>query len=273
MTGGWCEVGGVALRYRCDGSDGPFLILIHEMGGMIESWDRVVPLLQDRFRIFRFDMRGAGMSEKVREGIRVDQLADDLAALLDTVGVTERAVVAGCAVGAAVALSFVTRHPERSAGLVLMNPALSVTPENLPALRARAEHLRQAGTHGIVEESLASGYPESFRAVDAAYFEMFRARWLANDPESLRAHFLMLAGMDLRGDVPKVACPILGISGRLDPLRPTSYVRELLDLATNARLVVIEAGHHMPDQAPDAVAQELAAFVTHVMGSRAGEAA
>src|SRR5690606_33663778 len=113
-------------------------------------------------------------------------------------GIAEKALVVGCAVGGAVALSFATRHPERCAGLVLMNPALHVTPENLPGLRARAERLLQAGTHGIVEESLASGYPESFRALDPAHFSLFRARWLANDPGSLRAHFLMLAEMDLR---------------------------------------------------------------------------
>ncbi|WP_292120792.1 alpha/beta hydrolase [Mesorhizobium sp.] len=249
------------------------LILVHEMGGTIESWDRVVPLLQERFRIFRFDMRGAGMSEKVKEGIRVDQLADDLAALLDAVGVSEKALVAGCAVGAAVALSFATRHLERCAGLVLMNPALNVIPENLPGLQARAQRLREAGTHGIVEESLASGYPESFRALDPAHFDLFRARWLANDPESLRAHFLMLAGMDLRSDLAAIACPVLGISGRFDPLRTTSYVQHLLDPVVDAQLVVIDAGHHMPDQAPEAVAREIASFTLRLPGLRSGEAA
>lgn len=272
MTGSWCEAAGVALRYRFDGADGPLLILVHEMGGMIESWDRVVPLLRERFRILRFDMRGAGMSEKVREGIRVDQLADDLAALLDAVGASEKALVAGCAVGAAVAVSFAIRYPERCAGLVLMNPALNVTPENMPGLLARAELLRQAGTRGIVEESLASGYPEPLRELDHWHFDLFRARWLANDPESLRAHFLMLAGMDLRADLAAVACPVLGISGRFDPLRTTSYVQELLSPVQDARLVVIDAGHHMPDQAPEAVAQEIASFAPHLLGLQAGEA-
>ncbi len=273
MTDSWCEAEGVALRYRFDGAGGPLLILVHEMGGMIESWDRVVPLLQERFRILRFDMRGAGMSEKVREGIRVDQLSDDLAALLDSVGVAEKALVAGCAVGGAVALSFATRHPERCAGLVLMNPALNVTSENLPGLRVRAERLRQVGMRGIVEESLDSGYPESFRALDPAHFSLFRARWLANDPESLRALFLMLADMDLRADLAAIACPVLGISGRFDPLRTTSYVQELLDPVADKQLVVIDAGHHMPDQAPEAVAREIASFMLRLPDLRRGEAA
>lgn len=259
----------MALRYRLDGTEGPLLVLIHEMGGLIESWDRVVPLLQDRFRVLRFDMRGSGLSEKVREGIRVENLADDLSALLDTLGIRDKAVVAGCAVGGAVALSFATRHAGRCRALVLMNPALNVTADNLPALQARAQRLREGGTHSIEEEALSSGYPQSLRAQDPEHFAVFRARWLANDPESLRAHFLMLADMDLRDDLRRLACPVLALSGRLDPLRPTSYVRELLEGVSDARLVVVEAGHHMPDQAPEAVAREIARFAEQLSGPRA----
>jgi len=273
MAANWCEAAGVALRYKIDGAGTPLLILVHEMGGMIESWDRVVPLLADRFRILRLDLRGAGMSEKVREGIRVEQLADDIAALLDAVDLDEKAVVAGCAVGAAVALSFAVRHAERCAGLVMMNPAISVTPENLPGLLARAERLREAGMRGIAEESLSNGYPVAMRALDPDHFDLFRMRWLANDPESLRAQFLMLAGMDLRAELKKVACAVLGISGRHDRLRPTSSVNELLSEVADARLSVIEAGHHMPDQAPEAVASEISAFAGQLSESQAGEVA
>lgn len=273
MTATWCEAAGAALRYKIDGTAGPLLVLVHEMGGMIESWDRVVPLLADRFRILRLDLRGAGLSEKVREGIRVEQLADDIAALLDAVGLGERVIIAGCAVGAAVSLSFAVRHSERCAGLVMMNPAISVTPENLPGLLARAERLREQGMRGIAEESLATGYPEAMRALDPGHFDLFRKRWLGNDPESLRAQFLMLAGMDLREELKKVACPVLAISGRYDRLRPTSYVKELIGQVANARLSVIDAGHHMPDQAPGAVAAEISTFARQVSERQAGELA
>ena len=260
MTAGWCEAGGVALRYRVDGEAGPWLVLVHEMGGTIETWDRVVPLLEDRFQILRFDMRGSGLSEKVSEGVRIEDLADDLAALLDALAIAGPVLVAGCAVGAALALCFAARHPARSAAVVAMNPAVGVAPANLPGLLDRAERLRGGGTRAIVDEALEHGYPEAFRAVDPQHFAGFRARWLGNDPVSLRAQFLMLAEMNLGPALAAIACPVLGISGRHDPLRPTEYVREVLAAIPGSRLVVIEAGHHMADQAPAAIAGEILAF-------------
>jgi pimeloyl-ACP methyl ester carboxylesterase len=258
----WADVNGVALRYRLDGEAGPWLVLVHEMGGVIESWDRVVPRLRDDFRILRFDTRGAGMSEKVTEGVRIDDLADDLVALLDALGIDEPIAIAGCAVGAALTLNFAARYPSRTASAIVMNPAIGITAENRPGLLARAETLGRFGTRAVVEESLRLGYPDAFRAADPEHFALFKARWLANDPVSMRALFLMLSEMDLTPLLPRVACPVLGISGRHDPLRPTSYVRGVLALMRETSLVVIEAGHHMADQAPDEVAAAIGEFLS-----------
>ena len=56
------EANGVSLRYDVQGS-GPPLVLIHEMGGTMESWELVVPLLTAKRRVIRYDTRGAGFSE------------------------------------------------------------------------------------------------------------------------------------------------------------------------------------------------------------------
>lgn len=261
----WADVNGAALRYRIDGASGPWLVLIHEMGGVLESWDLVVPHLDKAFRILRLDTRGAGMSEKIAgDTIGVDDLADDLAALLDFLEIDAPVSVAGCAVGAAVVLSFAARHARRTAAAIVMNPAIGIAEANRAGLLARADTLERLGTRGIVEQSLALGYPEAFRAADPEHFSLFRTRWLANDPISLRALFRMLARMDLSPLLPAVVCPVLGISGRHDPLRPTAYVRDVLAKMPDTRLVVIEAGHHMADQAPLAVAQAIRDFAAEI---------
>ena len=59
------EVNGVSLRYDVQGSGKP-LVLIHEMGGTMESWSLLAPLLSPERRIIRYDTRGAGFSEKIR---------------------------------------------------------------------------------------------------------------------------------------------------------------------------------------------------------------
>ena len=80
------EVNGTALRYDLDGNGLSTLVLIHGMGGTLESWDLVAPLLSGKRRILRYDTRGAGLSQKVRGMLTIDAMVDDLVALLDAVG-------------------------------------------------------------------------------------------------------------------------------------------------------------------------------------------
>src|SRR5215475_388499 len=95
------EVNGTALRYDVCG-DGATLVLIHEMGGTLESWDIVVPLFSAKRRVLRYDTRGAGLSQKIRAPLSIDTMVDDLVALLDTLGITEKVALAGVAVGGAI---------------------------------------------------------------------------------------------------------------------------------------------------------------------------
>src|SRR5215207_11206638 len=95
------EVNGTALRYEMSGDGPSTLVLIHEMGGTLESWDLVVPLLSPRRNILRYDTRGAGLSQKVRGALSIDTMADDLVALMDRLGIAGKVALAGMAVGGA----------------------------------------------------------------------------------------------------------------------------------------------------------------------------
>jgi 3-oxoadipate enol-lactonase len=97
----WIEVNGAALRCEVSG-DGPgALVLVHEMGGTLESWDGALPALRRGRRVLRYDTRGAGLSEKLRAPVTFADMADDIAALLDALGIAGRVALAGAAVGRA----------------------------------------------------------------------------------------------------------------------------------------------------------------------------
>ena len=54
----WVEIGGVGLRYELIGTGGETLVLVHEMGGTLESWDFVLPLLRGPRAVLRYDTDG-----------------------------------------------------------------------------------------------------------------------------------------------------------------------------------------------------------------------
>lgn len=115
----WVEVAHARL-YVADDGDGAALLLLH--GGMADhraAWPVVAPLA-GRFRVIAPDLRGSGRSHYGMP-ISFDQLADDLASVLDRLGV-RRAIVGGISGGSGVAVRFALRYPARVLGLVLVRP-------------------------------------------------------------------------------------------------------------------------------------------------------
>lgn len=266
----WIDANGVALRYELLGAEGPVLVLIHEMGGALESWDGVAPVLAEGRRVLRFDTRGAGLSEKIVKDIDLDTMAADLAALLDSVGITEPVAVAGCAVGGGIALRFALDFPERTDAVILLNPAVDAPGASGDNLIRRAELLRHEGMRSIEASSLDTGYPTLFRERDPVHYAKFRCRWLANDPTSLGFLFRMLARTDLIPETGGIMVPTLALAGVHDPLRPPAYVRKVVAQIADHEVIEIDAAHHVPDQAPKLVVQHMRAFLDRVQPSGGG---
>src|SRR4051794_16959245 len=111
---------GVELHYELTGPEGtPVVAFSNSLGTTLEMWDAQVPALSDRYRLLRYDTRGHGRSEVVDRPASIDDLAGDLAALLDALGI-DKAHVLGLSLGGMTAQSFAVRYPQRLSSLVLM---------------------------------------------------------------------------------------------------------------------------------------------------------
>jgi 3-oxoadipate enol-lactonase len=253
------EVNGTALRYQRSGSGGTPLVLIHEMGGTLESWDLVVPYFSGACSILRYDTRGAGLSQKVRPPLSIDTMSDDLVALMDAIGLSGKAVLAGVAVGGAIALHTAFRHPERVAAVVASSPAVSIAKDRHAALLTRVEVMEDKGLAAVID-TLDNGYPQELRA-DAERYAAFRARWLGGDPISYGAIYRMLIATDLQPELPKIACPVLITAGALDRVRPPHLVEPVAKAIPGARYQVLESAHYAPVQTPKLYADAVNAFL------------
>jgi len=255
------EVNGTALRYDVGGG-GPTLVLIHEMGGTLESWDLVVPLFSAKRRVLRYDTRGAGLSEKIRGPLSIDTMVDDLIALVDALHISEKVTLAGVAVGGAIAMRAAVRFPQRIAAVVASSPAVGIAPERRPALLARVETMEREGLHAVID-TLDLSYPAELRG-DAQRFAEFRARWLGGDPVSYGAIYRMLIATDISAELPRIACPALVIAGALDRTRPPSLVEPVARAIPGARYAVLETAHYAALQTPELYARTVTAFLDEV---------
>ncbi len=261
MATAWIDANGVALRYELAGTTGPLVVLLHEMGGTMDSWEFVLPVLQRSHRTLRYDMRGSGVSEKIRGEITGDRLADDLAALLDALGLHGKVALVGCAVGANIALRFATRFRARTGALILSSPATGIPPDRRRATLNMIARFERDGLRAVVDASFANSYPAVIREADPARFAATRARWLGNDPHSFAAVFRMLVETDLSTVLPTITAPTLLIGCTLDAVRPAEGTRAVAGQIPGARYATLDSGHFAAIQHPQALLELVLPFL------------
>jgi len=260
----WIEVNGTSLRYELSGEGPSTLVLIHEMGGSLDSWDQGLHSLNNGRKVLRYDTRGAGGSEKLRAPVTWNDMADDLKALLDALNINGKVGLAGIAVGGAIGMHFAVRYPDRAGALVAHGPATGASGDRRAQTLERAAAVEAGGMRGVVETSLANSYPPVVR-YNQAVFKDFRARWLCNDPHSFAMINRMLANEDISHELPKVACPTLFTAGRHDPLRPPSAIEPMAAQIKGAEFLELNTGHFASVQTPGTMTQAIHYFM-HALG-------
>src|SRR5580704_6356781 len=107
------DANGASIHYELAGAGGPSVILMHELGGTLNSWDAVAPRLAARCRVLRYDQRGSGFSEKVRQDFTNDMLVADFESLSQQVGLAPPYHFVTVAAAATQALRFLEMHPDQ----------------------------------------------------------------------------------------------------------------------------------------------------------------
>jgi 3-oxoadipate enol-lactonase len=255
----WTDANGVSIHYELAGASGPSVVLLHEMGGSLDSWDAVAPGLAESYRVLRYDQRGAGLTEKVRQQFTNDDAVDDLEAMIKSLGLKPPYRFVSVAAAATQVLRFLERHPEQVAAIVLCNPAPGVDPSRAGALRERADLAERDGIRGVMGITLDKSYPPDLGERSA--YEAYRGRYLANDPVGFGLAHRMLAMTNMIYMLPKVSVPTMVVAGKHDTVRPPAGTEELAKKIPGARFELIEeAGHFLPTTGPKTLLRLLRDF-------------
>jgi 3-oxoadipate enol-lactonase len=253
------ETNGTSFHYRLEGAAGPTVILLHEIGGSLDSWDGIVSGLAMRARVFRYDQRGFGLSEKVREPYTVETLVDDLEALIRDLKLTPPFHIVSLAASSMQALTFNRRRPQDVGSFVFCNPAPGVDPSRAGALETVAATAEKGGIRAILGGMLDKSYPPELS--DRATYDNYRGRYLANDPVGFALAFRMMARTNLIDGLSEVKAPSLVIAGRQDFIRAVSVTEGIAGKIAGARFETIDAGHFMPTTSPQALLSLLLDFL------------
>lgn len=255
---------GVSLEYvECGEPGGVPLILLH---GITDSWRSFAPVLAHlppSVRAFAVSQRGHGESSRPEHGYGCGDMARDLEAFMDRIGVPA-AVVAGHSMGAMVAQRFAVDCPERVKGLVLIGAFATLYrhPAIGEFITGVVQHLSDPVDRSIVEEfqlsTVARPMPERF-------FDTVVGESLKVPARVWRAAFdALVATPDFSSRLVRVSAPGLLLWGDADAFASRADQEALLDALPDAALLVYRGGGHAVHwESPRRVARDLAAFALH----------
>jgi 3-oxoadipate enol-lactonase len=208
------------------------------------------------------DLPGFGASAPL-DAPSMDAYADEIAALLDELGVT-RAVIAGLSMGGYIAFAFWRRHRTRVQSLILIDTKASVDADAAKAKRRELiANVTQHGVGSIVESMLPGQLGKTTRAT-ATETVAFVTTMLGHAPAVgvVDAAHAMLTRSDSMATLETIDVPVLVLVGDEDVLTPVSDAVAMSSVIPRARLVTIpEAGHLSPLEQPATVNAAMAEFL------------
>lgn len=257
--------------------EGRPVVLLHGVTLQWWVWSALFRLLEDRYRVLAWDMRGHGESITGDDGVTLEAVADDLAVVLEELDLTD-AIVVGHSMGGMALARFCADHHEVLAARVggLMFLATSAASMALPGLAGGA-----VGAANLVARIMTDGRSMRYgwndsdlsavlirrvfgKHVTSKAIDEVRRMLSEVEPRTAAEAGAAIATHDVRAALAHVDVPTLVVVGTDDHLTPVAHAKIVAEEVTGARLHVLDGiGHQVMQEDPVALAalvDELAAI-------------
>jgi pimeloyl-ACP methyl ester carboxylesterase len=228
---------------------GPALLLLHAFPLSARMWDDVRPALSQAGRLITPDLRGFGGSPVAgaEQTPSLDAMADDVAALLDRLGL-DRVVLGGLSMGGYVAMAFLRRHRDRVRALVLADTKAGADSAAARDNRERIARtvLAEGSPRVLVDDVLPGLLGDTTKRERPAVVERVRRLIEAAPPAAVAwAQRAMAARPDSTQTLAHTHVPALVVVGAEDTLSTAADAQTMARALTDARVVVVPGAGHL----------------------------
>lgn len=232
------------IYYETHGSGTPVL-LAPGLGGVGSYWNPNIPTFAQKHQVVVHDHRGTGQSSRSRIRYSVDQMTDDLLAVMDDLKI-DKAHLVGHSTGGAIGQTLAATHPDRLLSLTIYASWTKADPFFRRVFEARRTLLTQSGAAAYVRATPVFLYPDWWINDNIGLLEERETVVIPSFPpaEIVASRIDAIVDFDRTADLPRIKTPTLVICAKDDILTPPYFSRELARLIPSAELVEISSGGH-----------------------------
>lgn len=222
--------------------DAPAVVLSNSLGSTHRMWDAQLADLEQHFRVVRYDTRGHGGSPAPEGPYSIDDLADDLIALLDRLGIAKAHLV-GLSLGGMTVMRVAIRNPERVQRLALLCTGAQLSPAS--AWTDRAAIVRAQGGAAVAAAVVQRWFTPAFLDANPDVRSAHEQMIAATPAEGYAGCCEAIAELDLREQLSAISAPTLAIAGADDPATPPAKLAEIVARIPGARLLTVPQAAHL----------------------------
>ena len=245
MSRASATINGYDLAYSLQGDrDRPVVVLSHPLATSMGVWAYQLPLLAHRFLVLQYDLRGHGRSTAPADSYTFQELASDVAALLDFLQIS-RAAFVGLSIGGMIGQMFALQHPDKLSGLVLCSTASRTEPQAKATIEERINRVRAEGLESQVRSTLERWFTPRFIEQAPATMEWVADLILATTADGYIGCGRAIQGLDLTDALSEIRVKTLIIPGEYDLGFPEKISRNIQHKIPNSELVLLKGAAHL----------------------------
>ncbi|MGS0743988.1 3-oxoadipate enol-lactonase [Glaciimonas sp. GG7] len=218
----------------------PAIVFSNSLGTDHGMWQAQADALANDFYVIRYDTRGHGQSSSPKGPYQLQQLGQDVIALLDFLEI-EKAHFCGLSMGGVIGQWLGIHAPERLQKLVIANTAAKVGTTD--GWTSRAQTVRAEGLGAIADSTASRWFSPAFIETKAAVIGTMIARLRSENTEGYASCCEALAAADLRDQIHLIAHPTLIIVGQYDPVTTEVEAVLMQQQIMHANITVLPASH------------------------------
>jgi 3-oxoadipate enol-lactonase len=236
---------GINMHYELEGPESaPVVTLSHSLATDFSMWDPQVAVLKSGYRVLRYDTRGHGGTDAPEGPYTLEQLAEDVRALLQALGIPKTHFM-GISMGGMIAQVLALKNPGVLRSLILCDTSSRIPEEALPIWEERIKTAQDQGMDPLVETTMERWFTASFRRKPMPALEKVRSMIKGTPLKGYIGCSRAIMGLNLTERLAAVALPTLIVVGEEDPGTPVIASQAIQKQIKGSELVILKSAAHL----------------------------